>query len=323
VKRLHTSGLRGAVLALVLLLGVAAAGCGGTLSSSQATADPSTPLGMFQSALVNLGQMPTVTGDINATVTITGDPATMPVAAQLVFGQPIPISGTYSYDKSAKTFQANLAVSLAGQSIPVAIEAVNGQAYLQFMGQWYQLPMDTEALTGGLDPSGWLTNVQSVGDETVKGTTASHLSATVDVSKMAPDLAKLRSSTTSSSVTSGGATSTSAAESTGSITAAIQSLTLDAWVTKDTHQPVQVEVKANIVPPAPSTQGGSTASGIAQNIKNVSFDATVSIAPATTPVTVTAPTDAKPWSDLQATLQGYMSLFSGGLGGGSTSTSGQ
>jgi hypothetical protein len=312
----------GAVLALILLLGVATAGCGGTLSSTQATADPSTPVGMFQSALANLGQMPTVAGDINGAITITGDPATMPAAVQLVFGQPIPVSGTYSYDKNAKAFQADLTVTIAGQSIPVAIEAVDGQAYLQFMGQWYQLPIAADALTGGLDPTAWLANVQLVADEPVKGATASHLSATIDVNQMAADLAKLKSSTTSSGATSsgaasggttsGGATSSSEASSAGSITSAIQSLTLDAWVTKDTRQPLQLEVKANVVPPPQTTQSGSTASGITQSIKNVSVDATVSIGPSTTPVTVTPPTDAKPWSDLQTTLQGYMSLFSGG-----------
>jgi hypothetical protein len=317
VKRLHTSGLVGAVLALILLLGVATAGCGGTLSSTQATADPSTPLGMFQVAVANLGQMPTVSGDINATITITGDPATTPAAAQLVFGQPVPVSGTYSYDKNAKAFRADLTVSIVGQSIPVALEAVNGQAYLQFMGQWYLLPIDAQALTGGLDPSAWVTDVKLVGDEPVKGTSTSHLSATVDVNKLASDLANLKNSTTSSSVTSGSATagsatSSSAAGGPGAVTSAIQSLTLDAWVTKDTHQPAQIEVKADIVPPAPSAQSGSTSSGITQSIKNISVDATVSVAPSATPVTVTPPVDAKPWSDLQTTLQGYLSLFSGG-----------
>ena len=117
---------------------------------------------------------------------------------------------------------------------------------------------------------------------------------------------------------------------------------LDIWVTKDTYQIRQLEVKASIVPPAESAQSESTTSestattesaaqaatkaalqGLVQGIKSVSLDATVSLTPTTAPLKVTPPTDVKPWSDLQTTLQGYMSMFSGVLGGGSTSTSAQ
>jgi hypothetical protein len=40
-------------------------------------------------------------------------------------------------------------------------------------------------------------------------------------------------------------------------------------------------------------------------------------------VKVTPPTGAKSFSDLQTALQGLMSMFSGVLGGGSSSTSAQ
>ena len=116
--------------------------------------------------------------------------------------------------------------------------------------------------------------------------------------------------------------------------AVFQTLTLDMWITKDTHQFRQVEVKATIVPPAETPQSQSTSTestqalqgmlqGVAQGIKSIAVDATVSLAPASTPVTVTPPTNVKPYGDLQNALQGFTSLFSGFLGGGSTSTSAQ
>jgi len=267
---------------------------------------------------------------------------------------------------------------IAGQSLPVGFETVNGEAWLQFMGQWYQTPASTDkagdttttdqepqaasiqqALTAaGVDPSTWLTEVKLVGEETIKGTATSHLSATVNPSQIASDLVKLATSGVLKNLIPSGAKSTDSTALSAStsetmptqqelqqlksnLTAAVQSLTLDVWVTKGTYQICQLEVKASIVPPAQSAQSESTTSestattesaaqaatkaalqGLIQGIKSVSIDATVSLTPAATPVKVTPPNGAKSWSDLQTTLQGLMSMFSGALGGGSTSTSG-
>ena len=256
---------------------------------------------------------------------------------------------------------------------------MNGQAWLQFIGQWYQTPAGTnkagdttttgqeskaasiqQALTAaGVGPSTWLTDVKLVGEETIKGTATSHLSATVNPSQIASDLSKLATSGALKGLIPSGAEgteSTALGSSTSetmptqqelqqlksNLSTAVQSLTLDVWVTTDTYQIRQLEVRASIVPPTESAQSESTTSGstattesaaqaatraalqgLVQGIKSVSLDVTVSLTPATTSLKVTPPTDAKPWSDLQTTLQGYMSMFSGALGAGSTSTSGQ
>jgi hypothetical protein len=247
------------------------------------------------------------------------------------------------------------------------------------MGQWYQTPASTEkaadttttgqqsqataiqqALTAaGVDPTTWLSDVKLVGDETIQGSATSHVSATVDVSKIAADLSRLAASGALKSLMPSGteSTDTTMAGSSTSVTMSIQQelqqlqttlpnviqgLTLDVWVTKDTHQIRQVEVKATVVPPVETAQSGSTTSestattesaaqaattaalqGIVQGIKSISLDATVSLTPATTPLKVTPPADAKAWSDLQTTLQGFMSMLTGALSGGSTSTSAQ
>ena len=380
MKRMPTFSLIGALIVSVLLVAVVTVGCGtAPQSSGQTQAAPTTPQSILQQALANAGQVTSGTGDINVSLTVTGDQTKMPGGAQGLLGQPIKLSGTYSFDKTAKAAQVSLNAVIAGQSLPVGFEAVNGQAWLQFMGQWYQTPASTDkagdttttgqepqaasiqqALTAaGVDPSTWLTNVKLVGEETIKGTATSHLSATVNPSQIASDLVKLATSGVLKSLIPSGAKSTDSTalgastsetmptqqelqQLKSNLTAAVQSLTLDVWVTKDTYQICQLEVKASIVPPAQSAQSESTTSestatteseaqaatkaalqGLIQGIKSVSIDATVSLTPATTPVKVTPPNGAKPWSDLQTTLQGLMSMFSGALGGGSTSTSGQ
>jgi hypothetical protein len=380
MKRMPTFSLIGAFLVAVLLVAVVTVGCGtASQSAAQAQAGPTTPQGILQQALANTGQATGGTGDINMSLTITGDQTKMPGGAGALLGQPIKLSGTYSFDKTAKAVQASLNAAIAGQSLPVGFEAVNGQAWLQFMGQWYQTPASTDkagdttttgqvsnaasiqqALTAaGVDPSTWLTDLKLVGEETIKGSATSHLSATVNMSQIASDLPKLAASGALKGLIPSGAESTqstapgsSTSESMptqqelqqleSSLPSVVQSLMLDIWVTKDTHQIRQLEVKASIVPPAESAQSESTTSestattespaqaatkaalqGLVQGIKSVSLDATVSLTPATAPLKVTPPTDAKPWGDLQTTLQGYMSMFSGVLGGGSTSTSAQ
>jgi len=379
MKRMRTRTLIGALLLAVLLAAAVIAGCGtAAQSSAQTQAGATTPQGILQQALANAGQVTGGTGDISVSLTITGDQTNTSGVAQALLGQPITLSGTYSFDKTAKAAQASLNAAIVGQSLPVAFEAVNGQAWLQFMGQWYQTPASTDkagettttkqvskaasiqqALTAaGVDPNTWLTDVKLVGDETIKGSATSHLAATVNVSQIASDLSKLATSGALKGLISSGAGSTestapgsSTSETVPSqqelqqlesnLTTVVQSLTLDLWVTKDTSQIRQLEVKATIVPPVQTAQSESTTSeststtesaaqaatraalqGFVQGIKSVSLDATVSLVPTTTPLKVTPPTDAKPWTDLQTALQGYLSLFSGFLGGGgSTSTS--
>ena len=381
MKRSRTIRLSlGVMLGLALLVALLTAACGtAAQSSSQGQATATTPQGILQEALANMGQVTAGTGNVNLSVTVTGDSSKMPSGAQALLGQPLKLSGTSSFDKTAKAAQVGLNAAVAGQTIPVAFEAVNGQAWLQFMGQWYQTPaaaskaaetttsgQETKAsavqqalAAAGVDTNAWLTNAKIVGDETVNGVATSHISATVNVSQIVSDLSKMAASGALKNLMPSGTAntqSTAAGSSTSetmptqqelqqiqtTVSSAVQSLTLDVWVTKDTHQFRQVEVKATIVPPAATAQNETTTSGstattesaqqaatkaalesLVQGIKSVSLDATVSLAPATTPLKVTPPANAKPWSALQTTLQGFTSMFSGVLGGGSTSTSAQ
>lgn len=371
-NKLLTSTLLGALVILAVIVVVATSGCG-TAEQASPQAAPTDAQGILKQALSSKGDVTSGTGDINLSVAVTADASKMPAGAQAFLGQPITVSGTYSFNKDPKAAEASLTANIAGQSIPIALKAVNDQAWVQFMGQWYQVPADkmkeatdSTATTGqkpdataimqtltaaGIDPTTWLTDMRVVGEDAINGTPTYHLAATVNVTQIASDAMKLvqsgalkglmpGSAGTGGQVTSPSVTLPSQEELQAlqkQLTGMFQTLTIDMWIAKDTYQFRQVEVKATIVPPAQSLQTESTATqgtsttesatgalleGIGQGIKSVSLDATVSLTPSATPVTVTPPADAKPISDLQQALSGLMGLF-GGLGGGSLGTLGQ
>jgi hypothetical protein len=373
MRRQRIYSLTGIFLVLVLVVAFVAAGCGTAETSGQGPA-PTTAQGILEQALAGKDQMTAGTGDFNLSVTITGDQAKMPAAAQGFMGQPLTVSGTYSFDKAAKAGQITLNAGAAGQALALGLEAVDGQSWLQLMGQWYQLPAQKAGATSttdkeaqaaalkqavtaaGIDPKTWLTDVKVVGDETINETAVSHLSASVNVSQMVSDISKLIASDAFKSLLPSKASTESTLGTSLSIkmptqeelqnlqaqiTSAVQSLTIDAWITKDTSQFRKIEVKATVVPPAKTAVSESPTSGITSNteamdgaakdmlqglgqaIKSISLDASISLTPATAPVKITPPADAKPWSELQTVIKGFSSMFSGGLDKGSTSTAGQ
>ena len=387
-KKLLTSTLMGAVIVLVVIVlvvivAVATAGCGTAAQAAKAQAGPTDAQGILTQAL-STGNVSSGTGDFNVKVAVTADAGKTPAGAQAFLGQPITVSGTYSFNADPKAAEANLNTAIVGQAIALGFKAVNGQAWIQLMGQWYQLPANAmkqaagstgttgqkpnaagimQALTAaGVNPSTWLTNLHVAGEETINGTPTYHLAASVDANQIVSDVMKLIQSGAFKGMMPGGAadqsTGTSGQETSPSVTmpsqeklqalqsqlpAMFQNLTLDMWIAKDSYQFRQVEVKATIVPPAETQQTESTAAqgtsttqsatqamleGIAQGIKSISIDAIISLTPSTTPVTVTPPAaaDVKTFSELQKSLGGLQSLFSGAVGApmiGTSTTTGQ
>lgn len=339
MRKIAAAALIGALIVVVGLVGIFATGCG-TIIGSAAPPAPTTPQGILDQAIANSGNLTSGTGDFNVSVNIDADAAKLPAGAGAILGQPIALSGTFAFDTPAKAAEINMSISVAGQNIPVALKTTGGKAWIQFMGQWYEAPADMmgagatgttvkpdaagvlQALeAAGVDPTTWLTNLTLVGEDTIDGTATYHLTGTVDISKIMTDAVKLMQDKNflglMGSTGSGmmGGTDTSLPVPSQQEMQAIQSqiaqmfknVTLDMWITKDTLQFRQVELNASIVPPA----GEDT-----QGINGITVKATFSVAPATSPLTVTPPADAKPFTELEKALGALESLFSGALGGG-------
>ncbi len=253
------------------------------------------------------------------------------------------MSGTFAFSDDPQAAEATINASIAGQTIPVGLKAVDDKVWIQFMGQWYEVPADMmgtgtagatsttakqadmagvlQALTAaGVDPTTWMIDLKVVGEDSIDGTPTYHLSGSIDMNKIMTDVMKLMQDKTIQgmlpSVGSGvmGTTGSSITmpsqeelQGLGSqLGAMFKSVTLDMWIAKDTYQFRQVELNASIVPPAGQD---------AQGINGITLKAAISVAPATTPLTVTPPADAKPFSELEKSLGALQGLFSGVLGG--------
>jgi hypothetical protein len=358
MRKIVRPALISSLVALALLVAVFAAGCGTTWNSAGAQPGPSDPQAILNQAIAATGNISAATGDFNATITVNTDQSQLPSGVQAFLGQPITVSGTYALSESPEAADISAQTVLAGQNLTLGLRAVNDQAWIEFMGQWYELPadmmqqgtattatteMDAAALmqtltAAGVDPSTWLANLTIVGQETINGTPTYHLTGSVDINQIMTDLNKLAQSPdiqkllpgimeqigsmgsdsmmgTNTSVTLPSEQDLQNIES--EISSALKNFTVDMWIATDTYELRQASVNATIAAPAGEDS---------QGINSVVAQATLTVNPASSgQVNVTPPADAKPFSDLQQTLEGLMGLFSGFLGGGSigSGTAGQ
>lgn len=331
----------GALLIAVLMVAVVTAGCGtATQSSAQAQPAPTTPEAILEQAMASSANVTSGTGDFNVSLSIDADKSKLPPGAEAFLTQPITVSGTLAFSKDPQAAEATVNAAFGGQNIALGVKAVDDKAWLQLMGQWYELPSDMmqaaggtgttnqpldmagvmQALTAaGIDPTKWLTGLRVAGEDSIDGTPAYHLTGTVDINQIMTDaIAMMQDETIMGMVPSMG----SAEGPTGSLpvpdqeqlqavqtqlAAMFKDFTVDMWIAKDTYQFRQMKMHAGIVPPAGED---------AQGINGMELDASVSMAPTDAPVTVTPPTGAKPFSDLEKALGGLMGLFGGALGEG-------
>lgn len=343
-KKLLTSTLMGVLIILAMILAVATAGCGTiTQASAQTQPAPATAQDILNQALASSGDITSGTGDFNVSVTIDADKTKLPAGGEALLGQPITMSGTLAFSDDPQAAEATINASIAGQTIPLGLKVIDDKVWIQFMGQWYEAPADMmgtgatgttakeldmagmlQAMTAaGVDPTTWMVDLKVVGEDSIDGTPTYHLSGTIDMSKIMTDVVKLMQDktiqgmlpsmgsgmmgTTGSSLTMPSQEELQGLES--QLGAMFKNVTLDMWVTKDAYQLRQVELNASIVPPAGQD---------AQGINGIGIKATVSMAPATTALTVTPPADAKPLSELEKSLGALQGLFSGALGGVTT-----
>jgi Family of unknown function (DUF6612) len=346
MRKTITASLVGALIIVLALVAIFTAGCGAWIGNTlvpqaAGTAAPTTAQGILEKAMLSQESLTSGTGEFGLSVNVNADKSKLPAGAEALLGQPIAVSGTFSGSEEPKAAEASMNISVAGQSIPVAMKMVDDKAWIQFMGQWYEMPADMmgagttgttekamdaaaimQALTAaGVDPTTWLTNLTVVGEENVGGTPAYHLTATVDMNKIVTDAVKLMSDkniqglmgslgadmmgTTGTSLQMPSAQELQTLQS--ELGQVFQNVTVDMWIAKDTYQLRQAELNASLVPPAGQDS---------QGINGITLNAKMSVAPATSPVTVTPPTDAKPFSDLENSLGALQGLFSGALGGG-------
>ena len=236
-----------------------------------------------------------------------------------------------AFPQFALTAQAS--GDVAGQKIDfqAGATATADQAFIEYQNQQYEVPAKVfssfkqaytqqaqaaQASQGGtsttsttssallsqldINPTSWITNLSDEGDVDVGGTQTVHLHGDVDVAALLADVGKIAQASQG-----GGSIDTSQLDLVSSF---VKSATIDIYSGKDDHILRKLELKASIAPPG--GVGGLT---------SVDVDLAVGLNEVNQQQTISAPSGAKPLSDLLKKLGTNInpSVLSGipGLGG--------
>ena len=144
-KKLLTSTLIGALIVLAVIVAVATAGCG-TASQASASGQPATghAQGILKQAARLLGQTsPAAPATSTSAWPSTADASKLPAGDA---GSPGPADHRVGHVRvqrgSARRPRPRSTPPSPARTIPVGLKAVDDKAWVQFMGQWYEVPAD-------------------------------------------------------------------------------------------------------------------------------------------------------------------------------------
>jgi hypothetical protein len=157
----------------------------------------------------------------------------------------------------------------------------------------------------GIDPSGWLTNLENEGDEDVEGTETIHIHGDADVAAIIEDVQNLSEQAGGEAISP---------DEVAEVEDAVDEASMDVYSGKDDRILRKLDLNLAITPPEDS---GAT-------VDNVDVEFSVTLGDVNEPQTIEAPSDAQPFSGLEQALglppgilEGALSgELGGGLGGG-------
>lgn len=304
-------------LLIVLAVVLAAAGlvaCGGGGSSSQ-DANALLKQTFSGKSKVTSGKL-----DVAANIDLQGvKGANGPITAKLA--GPFQRQG----DKQLPIFDLKLSFSGGGQSISAGAISTGDKGFISFQNSTYSIDQryfdafkrgyeraasksanqkgSASLSAAGVDPRDWLTDPKIEGDENVEGADTIHISSDVNVPKLVDDVDKLIGQAQKSGVAQAQRLpSKLTAADKKKIVDAVKGAHVDVYTGKDDKILRKMDIKLNV------DAGGG---------KSGTLALTVGLADVNQPQTVTAPTNAKPFSELQSALSGLLGGATG-LGGSSS-----
>jgi hypothetical protein len=245
-------------------------------------------------------------------------------------------------DTQLPAMDLQLSATGSGQDFSAGAVSIGDKGYVTFQGKPYSVPdnvfakfkrgfeqqqkQDNKSATSNLDlkalginPDAWLKNPKNEGDEDVGGATTTHVSSEVDLDALLKDLdsllrragqlglSKQRLQQIPQGLNS---------QSRKQIKDSIKKAKVDIWTGKadKTLRRLRLDVAFDL-PPALQTQ--------AQGVQGGDVKLDLVVADVNKPQNITAPSNPRPWSELQKQF-GNSTLGStlGGSGGGSSSGSG-
>jgi hypothetical protein len=318
-----------AVLAIALPVPVVVAGCGGGSSSNNED-----PQQVLDQTFSNPTKITSGNLDISLDGSAEGDQSGTFNAS---------ISGPFQAEGNDPTafpqfdLTANVSGSAGGPSISFdgSLIATKDNAYVEYQDQAYEVGTDlfkqfttsyaqaaqqSQTQKGqnffeqfGIDPATWLTNVSNEGTTDVEGTDTIHIHGDADIAKIFSDLQKV-------SQQAGGTTQQVTPEQLNMVEDAVKQASIDVYSGTDDHLLRKLSLALQIEPPA----------GTGATVSSVDVNFSIAFSDVNQPQTITAPSNAKPLSELlnQLGIPGLPGLggstggFSlpGGTGGASGSS---
>jgi hypothetical protein len=238
------------------------------------------------------------------------------------------VQGPYESGGSATIPKADwdIAASAAGQNFSAGFISTGSNAWVGFQGQNYEVgeqavaqinqqikqaagQNDKKGLSQfGVDPRGWLKDAKEEGDDKVAGVDTKHVSAALDVGKFVDDLNAI--------VKKAGGTSGASAQITPEQKRKIQDVVdnprFDVYVGKDDN--VIRRLSADLSFDVPSENQADLG-----GLKSGTLSFSIEFADVGKAQTITAPSSAKPLSELTSQLGGLGSILGGAPSSGSGS----
>ena len=304
-----------AVLAIALPIPAVVAGCGGSSSNNE------DPQKVLDETFNNSTKITSGTLDISLDGSAQGQQSGNFNAT---------ISGPFETDPNDPNafpqfdLAANVGGSSGGPSISFSgsLIATKDNAYVEYQNQAYEVGSDvfkqfTQSYAQaakqsqsqrsnqnvfdrlGIDPSTWLTNVSNEGTTDVEGTDTIHVHGDADVAKIFTDLQKVAQQT-------GGATAQQfTPQQLDQLKSAVKQASIDVYSGTDDHLLRKLALSLQITPPA----------GTSATVSSVDLNFSIALSDVNQPQTISAPSNAKPISDLlnQLGIPGLPGV--GGTGG--------
>jgi hypothetical protein len=224
------------------------------------------------------------------------------------------ITGPFQSDANDPTsfpqfdLTANVSGSSGGPSLSFdgSVIATKDNAYVEYQNQAYEIGSDlfkqftrsyaqaaqqSQAQKNqnqnffdrfGIDPGSWLTNVSNEGTTDVEGTNTIHVHGDADVAKIFSDIEKV------SQQTNGSTAKKLTPQQLDMIKSAVKDASIDVYSGTDDHLLRKLALSLQITPP----------SGSGSSVSTVDINLSIALSDVNQSQTITAPSNAKPVSDL-------------------------
>jgi hypothetical protein len=250
------------------------------------------------------------------------------------------LGGPFQSRGAGKLPQSDFTVSLGanGKTGAISVLSTGSAGYVTLGGTSYQLPAATfqklessfaqvapssggsssSSALGklGIQPLTWLRNPTILGDESVAGTSTTHIRAGVNVTALVDDLSRFLQKASSLGVSgasqfSGGLSASERQQ----IAAAVRNPRFDVWTgnSDKTLRKLEVSLTVPVTGQLSTLTGGVNSAGIGLTIQYSNLNQ---------PQTITAPATVHPFTEFQSKVQSFVQALQSGLGGLSGGASG-